>query len=231
MVSFALSFLLLCGCVVITAAIASGTVEEYGKLPLWHTGLPLCAVGLGAVVHLPLEWIYPWYGVSLLWFASIIGARLGREIQSPSHVWPLVLVACAFDYWSVMTPAGFTQAAVEEPGLLSSINPLILVFPIPLVGPQPILGVGDVVFAGFCMGIVKKLEVDVGRACLGLLAGFLICLVLLLSLQMPLPALLCIGPAFALSYGRALKPKLMEMFGSLAFIIVGLLVLTAVRSG
>ncbi|MEE2755954.1 MAG: hypothetical protein VYA30_04815 [Myxococcota bacterium] len=228
--AFSISFVLLSFCVVISAACASGVVEHAGRLPPWHALVPLGFIGLGTGVPLPPDWVYPWYGFSLLWLASVLGARLGSEIQISSHVWPLILVACAFDYWSVMAPAGLTHAMVEEPRLVSSINPLILVFPIPLAGPQPILGVGDVVFAGFCMGIVKKLALNATRACVGLVAGLLVCLGLLLTMQIPLPALLCIGPAFGLSFGGVFKPRFKDLLGALVFVAVGLFVLTALRS-
>jgi len=138
--------------------------------------------------------------------AAWLGAALGRGMQSAAHLWPLVLVALSADLWSVTAPSGVTSQLLSA----SSAETLSLVTlnaPAAGLGLVPVLGLGDVVFIGFLSGACAAVGLPHRRAGLGTAAGLAACLVALVTLQVPLPALVFIGPLCAGALGRAVVPR------------------------
>lgn len=158
-------------------------------------------------------------GGAVLTACAWLGAALGRGMQSPAHVWPLVVVALGADVWSVTAAEGFTQQVVVQdqgpPGLLQMI---VLAVPVPGVGVEPVLGVGDVAFTGLLLGAVRALELPVRRALIGLGAGYALCLGALIVLALPIPALPFIGVAAAAALGSAIRPRPRELALAAGFI-------------
>jgi len=101
------------------------------------------------------------------------------------------------------------------------MNYLLLTVPIPGWGLAGVLGLGDIVFTGFLMGLARQCGLSLRRAATGVGLGFLACLVFLQVAAVQTPALLFIGPGFALALGSAVKPRWRELAQGVLF--VGLL--------
>jgi hypothetical protein len=130
---------------------------------------------------------------SLLAAGSLAGAVLGGRIEAPGH---LVVVAAAStfaDLYSVLHASGPSQAALHAPRLLS-----VLALPWPIPGTRevdPMIGVGDVVFAAVYLAAARKHALPVRRITAALAAGFLGTMLLVLTLERPLPVLPALGLA------------------------------------
>jgi hypothetical protein len=118
----------------------------------------------------------------------------------------------------VLAPEGVTRQVVEGNAPVA-LNMLVLAVPIPGVGVQPLLGVGDVTFTAFLVGAVRALGLPVARLCLGFAVGFGLCLLGLLALGLPLPALPFLGVAGAAGLGALVRPQWREL--ALALGVVG----------
>ena len=150
-------------------------------------------------------------GAALLAAGSWVGAGLGRGVQEAGHLWPLVAVAVGADIWSVTTPSGFTNQVVVEgraPALLSFI---VLSVPVPGIGVQPVLGVGDILFTALLLGAVDTLGLSMRRCVVGLGVGYALTLACLLVLELPIPALPFIAVAAVAALGREAPLRAREM--------------------
>lgn len=156
-------------------------------------------------------------GAGLLLAGNALGARLGREVQAASYLWPLVVVALGADIWSVTTPEGVTHQMVED-GLPPGVPLIILSLPVPGVGLSPVLGIGDVLFCGLLLGAVARLELSMKRALLGLAIGYGACLVGLVILASPIPALPFLGVAGVAALGRSAAPVPKELGMAILFV-------------
>lgn len=170
----------------------------------------------------PDAWGALLHGGALVTAACAVGGHLGREVVDPRHVWPLVLVAASADLWSVAAPEGLTRSLLEGEGpvALSAVVLHLPVFDGEGVAPAPILGMGDLLFTAFLLGASARLELPRRRALAGLLAGFGLCLLGLLVLQVPLPALPFIALSFAAAHGAAIRPRPHELAMALVFALV-----------
>lgn len=156
-------------------------------------------------------------GAGLLLAGNALGARLGREVQAASYLWPLVVVALGADIWSVTTPEGVTNQMVED-GLPPGVPLIILSLPVPGVGLSPILGIGDVLFCGLLLGAVARLDLSMKRALIGLSAGFFACLIGLVILASPIPALPFLGIGGVAALGRSAAPVPKELGMAILFV-------------
>ena len=147
------------------------------------------------------------FGFAQLVLVSALGVRLGREVQQRSHVWPLMIVALGVDAISLLTPTSFTHGVLSAVTEQPKLHLFLFSLPVPGVGVEPILGLGDGIFTGFLLGAALRLELSITTACIGVGFGYFLCLVALILTANPIPALVFIAPSFALAFGRALKPN------------------------
>lgn len=219
------------GFVVIFAGLAAVLIDgafAAAQRRTWPVTGALAAAGVGLVVLAPSlgEAVGALVGgVGLVLAAFALGTRLGFEVQQPSYLWPLVVVALGADVWSVTTPEGVTRQVVEA-GPDGVFGYIVLSLPVPGVGLSPVLGVGDVVFTALLAGAVTGLGLPRRRAALGLAIGFGACLLALLVIQLPLPALPFIAVAAAAALGRAVRPAPRELAAAVVF-VAGFFVLRA----
>ena len=191
--------------------------------PTLRSGLvagTLCAIFIATLVQglVPgplLAWIA---GASLLVGGLWLAVALGREVISPTYIWPLVIVAVCMDAWSVFSPVGITNQLLSA-STDAGFNPMILVVPIPGIGLEPILGMGDVIFVGFLGGAVERLKLSQTRFIWGAAAGFGLCLIALLIWAVPLPALTFVGPATAAALGLQARSTRRELCMALVFVL------------
>ncbi|MCB9536277.1 MAG: hypothetical protein H6704_08425 [Myxococcales bacterium] len=179
------------------------------------------AVALGVVGGLPPAVGGLVAGLGLLVGGTWLGAALGRGVQDAAHLWPLVLVAMGADAWSVFAPEGLTRQVVVEGETPLVARLVVLSLPVPGVGVEPVLGVGDVVFTALLLGAARGLDLPMRRAIGGLLVGYALCLVALVVLALPLPALPFLGLGFAVALGRHAATRARDVALALGF--VGLL--------
>ena len=158
-------------------------------------------------------------GSVLLLMGTWLTAALGREVVSSTYIWPLLIVVTCFDLWSVFSSHGITQQIVLSGDSPKEIlNLLVLEVPIPAIGLSPILGIGDVLFLGFIAGAVEQLQLEWRRYFIGTMLGFGACLVTLLILEIPVPALVFIAPAIGLSLGRSVLTTAREVLMAIGFV-------------
>lgn len=221
--NYSFTFLLLGGMVLfsaINAAKARPSLKE-GAI----VGVPGILLLVLASGWAPLE-LAPAFGVGLIMLltGTWITASLGREVVSATYIWPLILVVTAFDLWSVLSSHGVTQKMVVAfeagPALL---NVMVLTVPIPAIGLKPVLGIGDALFLGFIAGAVDYLQLEWRRFILGVALGFGTCLLALLALEVPVPALVFIAPWVGICLGRsvATTPKEVLAAGVFASSLLG----------
>ena len=195
--------------------------SQAARAPLrWAQVGVVVGVGVGlAVVSAPLSpgWQALVGGLGALTAALTLGARLGAEVQFASYLWPLTLVALGADFWSVTTPEGVTQQLVAA-GPEGGLNFVVLTLPVPGLGVSPVLGVGDVLYVALFLGAVRHLHLPVHRAIKGLAAGFALCLMGLLIIQVPLPALAFVAVGGAAGLGRHARPRRRELITALVFV-------------
>lgn len=170
------------------------------------------------------------FGFAQLVLVSALGVRLGREVQQRSHIWPLMLVALSVDAISLLTPTSFTQGVLSAVTEQPKLHVFLFSLPIPGVGIEPILGLGDGIFTGFLLGAAWRLDLSIQTALIGIGVGYGLCLVALILTGTPLPALVFIAPSFALVFGRALKPNLKELLTAVAFLLIGFMVYSVLKS-
>jgi len=203
--SFCITFVVVC-------AVLVGVHGRAGALPRRSLGL---FVALGAAVAAPFTLNALDASPSLAAFmrgglaltaSAWLGAALGRGMQSAAHLWPLVIVALSADLWSVTSPSGVTAQLLTE-STTETLSLMALNAPAAGLGLVPVLGLGDVVFVGFLSGACAAVGLPLRRAGFGIAAGLAACLVALVALQVPVPALVFIGPLCAVALGRAVLPR------------------------
>jgi hypothetical protein len=167
--------------------------------PVWERSLwPLLVLALLAVDAAPASAAFAALVTLLLLVAgSSLGAALGRRIGASGHVLAVALVSALVDIWSVLDPRGpsaqVAQAVVDEPTRLSA---LVLWFPaIGATTPMPLIGVGDVFFAGVYAAALQKHGVGAGRTRFALFFGLIAGMLATLFWARALPLLPFMGAA------------------------------------
>jgi hypothetical protein len=208
--AYLVGYLGIAALVIGSALVAGRVAPERRRIAPLLAGVVL-TVALGDGAPPDQAWFVACHGAALLGLGSLLGAALGREVVEPAHLWPLVLVASAADLFSVLAPAGVTRAILEGHGPVA-LSAVVLHFPVVSEAPPaPILGLGDLVFAGFLGGAAARLELPLRRSVFGLGVGFLVCLAGLMTWAVPLPALPFIGIGFAAAHGANLRPRGRDM--------------------
>ncbi len=184
------------------------------------------AIFAAAGIGLTMQVLSP--GLLLAWLAGgclIAGgmwlcASLGHEVISATYLWPLTLVVILMDSWSVLSPDGITHQMVHSVQATEQFNFMILSVPIPGIGLEPILGMGDVLFVAFMAGAVAHLNLSSQKFLTGAGIGFIICLVALLIWQQPLPALTFVAPAIVIALGKEAASTTKEVLTAVVFVAV-----------
>ena len=145
-------------------------------------------------------------------------AALGHEVISATYLWPLTLVVILMDSWSVLSPSGITHQIVQQVQATEQFNFMILTLPIPGIGVEPILGMGDVLFVAFMAGAVEHLNLSSQKFLTGAGIGFILCLIALLIWEQPLPALTFVAPAIAIALGKEAKTTPKEIITATVFV-------------
>jgi hypothetical protein len=99
---------------------------------------------------------------ALLCVAWALGASLGRRVQHPAHLFPACVVAACADVVSLLSPEGPSHAVAKSERALSV---LAIWFPVPGTREiAPALGVGDLLFVAFVLGVARAHRLGYGRA-------------------------------------------------------------------
>ncbi len=161
-------------------------------------------------------------GFGLLCGGLTIGQFVGGRISERQHLWPLVLVMVTFDVWSVYSMSGVTQNLVIAPE--AEVTRSLLVLAVPVLGGEvePILGVGDVVVVGLLMEAAYRLELARERVVKGLASGFGVCLLTLIIVQRPVPALPFIAIAAVGALGAQVVPTRRDLGAAIVFCVLTL---------
>jgi len=205
-----------CATFIALSAVLVGVHWSAGALPRLSVGL-FVALAAAVVAPFALDALNAPHSVAAylrgglaLTAAAWLGAALGRGMQVAAHLWPLVIVALSADLWSVTSPSGVTAQLLTEPAQ-ETLSILTLNAPVAGLGIVPVIGMGDVVFVGFLAGACAATGLSQRRSSLGIAAGWAACLAALLTLQVPIPALVFLGPLCALALGRAVVPRAADM--------------------
>lgn len=185
-------------------------------------GTIFAAAGIG----LAMQVLAP--GLLLAWIAGgclIAGgmwlcAAVGHEVISPTYLWPLTLVVILMDSWSVLSPDGITHQMVHSVQTTEQFNFMLLTVPIPGIGLEPILGMGDVLFLAFMAGAVEHLKLSSQKYLTGAGIGFILCLIALLIWEQPLPALTFVAPAITIALGKEAASTTKDVLTAVVFVAV-----------
>ncbi|HYQ17048.1 MAG TPA: hypothetical protein VEQ58_14855, partial [Polyangiaceae bacterium] len=128
--------------------------------------------------------------VSLAW---ALGASLGRSVQHATHLFPACVVAASADVVSLVSPEGPSHAVAKSERALSV---LAIWFPVPGTHESaPALGIGDLVFMAFVLGVAVAHQLGYARAIACCVTGVAIAGFAAASLGVAVPALVPIAAA------------------------------------
>ncbi len=208
--------------VVVVVSGAGAAVSGWSRRAL---GLALLAAILVAAAGRQLETAPAalLVGAALVAGGGWLGAGIGRGVQEASHLWPLVVVGVGADLWSVTTPEGFTNQVIVEGEAPAVLSLIVVSLPVPGVGIEPVLGVGDILFTGLLLGAATTLGLSLRRCVVGLAVGYALTLVALLVLALPIPALpfIAFGAVVALGAEAPVRAKEMAMAAGFVLLLFG----------
>ena len=141
---------------------------------------------------------------SLLFAGTLLGAVVGGAVEHPGQLLFVAIVSSAADLASVAHPSGPSAAIARSPAALA-----LFALPWPLLGSSvlaPFLGVGDVVFTALYVAASRRHGLSMARTVLALASGYLAVMLLVLSLELAIPALPLLGLAMALAHPQARRP-------------------------
>jgi hypothetical protein len=99
---------------------------------------------------------------TLVCLAWALGASLGRSVQHPTHLFPACVVAASADVVSLLSPEGPSHAVARNERALSVLT---IWFPVPGTSAvSPALGIGDLLFMAFVLGVANAHELGLARA-------------------------------------------------------------------
>ncbi len=137
----------------------------------------------------------------LLGAGTSIGAMVGSRIDRAGHLVVVAVVSGLVDAFSVLHPSGPTAQLVQIETALS-----VLVLPWPIVGTdriEPILGLGDVVFAALYVAAARKHGLSLRRTVIALALGLGATLIAVLVSGIGLPALPFLGVSIVAAHPEA----------------------------
>jgi len=140
---------------------------------------------------------------SLLVGGATLGAAVGGRVEHPGHLLVVAEVSLLVDAFSVFHTFGPAAAAASRPEVIA-----LVALPWPVLGTShvvPVLGVGDVIFAGLYMAASRRHGLGRLRTALALEIGLLVTGVAVLLTEMPIPALPAMGAAVLVAHPKARK--------------------------
>lgn len=130
---------------------------------------------------------------ALIALAWALGASLGQRVQHASHLVPACVVAACADVVSLLSPEGPSHAVAESERALSVAA---IWFPVPgSRAVSPALGVGDLLFIAFVLGVASAHHLSYARAIACCAVGVAAAGFGAACLEMPFPALVPIAAA------------------------------------
>ncbi|HYP89256.1 MAG TPA: hypothetical protein VEQ59_13910 [Polyangiaceae bacterium] len=129
----------------------------------------------------------------LVVLAWALGGSLGKSVQHQAHLFPACVVAASADVVSLLSPEGPSHAVAASERALSV---LAIWFPVPGTRESsPALGVGDLVFIAFVLGVAVAHQLDYKRAIACCVAGVVLAGFAAAALGVAVPALVPIAAA------------------------------------
>lgn len=202
--SLVVAYVVAFGTIIVMTLVAASVAPVVGwrSLALYA---PLALATLGALVYVGEDVPQPLAAslvtFVLLFFGAMIGAAVGGRIEHAGHLLVVVVVSLMVDSFSVFHSAGPTAAVVERPALIA-----VLALPFPVFGTSmiaPVLGVGDVVFAGLYMAASRRFSLGARRTAIAIASGLVATLIAVTLIELPLPALVGMGVAVLIAHPRA----------------------------
>ena len=197
------------GCVVGSAlGVAAATPRPTPRSMLWL--LPAFAVPVGLriyeVAYGPVSASLSAVLVagSLLAFGSLVGGMVGSRIEHPGHLLFVAVVSSLADTFSVAAPDGPSAAIASSEVALS-----LLAVSFPMLGTDqiaPLLGVGDLVFTSLYVSAARAHGLPMQRTWLALGAAFVVTMLVVIELELPIPALPFMGMAMLIAQPAARVP-------------------------
>lgn len=196
----------------------------------------LCAVayGGGFVVmayvlksHPPLPVVYGMVGLHqlmLMLLAVFLGVTISYIIRERNLLLPVVIVAALVDFWNVYVgPLGHVVAT--RPDIIDKVT---VRMPAPAPGmPVPMIGMGDFVFLGLYLSVIFRYGMRVkGTFWLGY-ALMTITMLAVLTIGLPVPALVPMALAVIIANVGLFKLKREEMLATILVSFIVLALLTA----
>jgi hypothetical protein len=195
------------------SCIVASTLAVASQLPLVKARSMAPGFVLGLCVLACLR-AWPLHGLpgallvagTLLVLGSAVGGVVGSAIEHPGHLLFVALVSALVDVLSVAHPAGPSAAIASSPQMLS-----LLAVSWPMLGSdriEPMLGVGDVVFAVLYATASRAHALSVRRTLLALAAAFLLTMLAVIALELPVPALPFLGLAMVAAHAEVRRPRI-----------------------
>lgn len=160
-----------------------GLIGWSGGLDVWHAAVVL---------------------IALLTAGSLLGSVVGASIEHAGYVLFVAIVSSLADAASVLHPSGPSAQIVESEAALS-----LLALPFAFLGTSdtpPLLGVGDVVFTAIYVAAGRRHSLPVSRTLLALVLAFAVTAAVVVSTELPVPALPFLGLAMVVAHPEARRP-------------------------
>jgi hypothetical protein len=128
---------------------------------------------------------------------SLVGALVGSRIEHAGHLLFVVVVSSLADTFSVAAPEGPSAQIASSAVALS-----YLAVSFPMLGTPdiaPLLGVGDLVFASLYVSASRAHDLPMRRTWIALGAAFLVTMLVVIWLELPVPALPFMGVAMLIA--------------------------------
>jgi hypothetical protein len=142
---------------------------------------------------------------ALLLAGTLLGAVVGGTVEHPGQLLFVAIVSAAADLASVVDPSGPSAAIAQSPAALA-----LFALPWPMLGTsalEPFLGVGDIVFTALYAAASRRHALSLRRTALALMLGYAGVMLLVLTLEMTIPALPLLGLAMVLAHPQARRPS------------------------
>jgi hypothetical protein len=164
-----------------------------GRIALWVGVTAITALGTLAYWQFSNAAALIGVDAALVGLAWALGASLGRRVQHASHLFPACVVAASADVVSLLSPEGPSHAVAKSERALSV---LAIWFPVPGSSAiAPALGVGDLLFVAFVLGVASAHQLDYTRAIACCALGVAVAGCAAAWLSMAFPALVPIAAA------------------------------------
>lgn len=190
-------------CVSAETLVASAKAPSFSRRAILWLPLPIAGL-LGVALlgdALPALLAAAIVTALLLGVGTAIGGSVGGAIEHPGHLVVVALVSSLVDAFSVLHPRGPTAQLLEVDAAIS-----VLVLPWPMLGTphiEPILGVGDVVFAALYLAAARRHALPLRRTVLALATGLALTLLVVVLTARALPALPFLGAAVVAAHPEA----------------------------